>query len=128
MWTRITLNKGTFHELHGIKKPLLKTFVAFLNENIAHKLTKTKLLSHFQSWFYEDGLFILKFSKLIFKVFDNLINRKNVCCIYPKQAHFFLSPTGNYMFKVNNRNARTRCEICSRLTIKTPEQHQWLFS
>ena len=26
------------------------------------------------------------------------------------------------MFKVNNRNTRTRCEICSKLTIKTPEQ------
>ena len=30
-------------------------------------------------------------------------------------------PTGNYMFKVNNRNTRTRYEICSKLTIKTPE-------
>ena len=28
-------------------------------------------------------------------------------------------PTGNYMFKVNNRNTRARCEICSKLTIKT---------
>ena len=28
---------------------------------------------------------------------------------------------GNYMFKVNNRNTRTRCKICSKLTIKTPE-------
>ena len=38
----------------------------------------------------------------------------------------FLSlPTGNYMFKVNNRNPRTRCEICSKLTIKTPERRQW---
>ena len=27
----------------------------------------------------------------------------------------------NYMFKINYRNTRTRCEICSRLTIKTPE-------
>ena len=26
------------------------------------------------------------------------------------------------MFKVNNRNTRTRCEICSKLTIKTLEQ------
>ena len=26
------------------------------------------------------------------------------------------------MFKVNNRNTRTRCEICSKLTIKTPEE------
>ena len=32
---------------------------------------------------------------------------------------------GNYMFKVNNRNNRTRCEICSKLTIKTPERRQW---
>ena len=32
------------------------------------------------------------------------------------------SPAGNYMFKVNNRNTRTRCEICSKLTIKTPER------
>ena len=26
------------------------------------------------------------------------------------------------MFKVNNRNTRTRCEICSKLTIKIPER------
>ena len=34
-------------------------------------------------------------------------------------------PAGNYMFKVNNRNTRTRCEICSKLTIKIPERRQW---
>ena len=34
-------------------------------------------------------------------------------------------PAGNYMFKVNNRNTKTRCEICSKLTIKTPERRQW---
>ena len=28
---------------------------------------------------------------------------------------------GNHMFKVNNRTIRARCEICSKLTIKTPE-------
>ena len=28
-------------------------------------------------------------------------------------GHF---PGGNYIFKVNNRNTRTRCEICSKLT------------
>ena len=32
---------------------------------------------------------------------------------------------GNYMFKVNNRNTRRRCEICSKLTIKTPERRHW---
>ena len=30
-------------------------------------------------------------------------------------------PAGNYLLKVNNRNTRKRCEICSELTIKIPE-------
>ena len=29
------------------------------------------------------------------------------------------------MFKVNNRNSRTRCEIFSKLTIKKPERRHW---
>ena len=35
------------------------------------------------------------------------------------------NPASNYMFKVNNRDTKTRCKICSKLTIKTPERHQW---
>ena len=31
-------------------------------------------------------------------------------------------PAGIYLIKVNDRNTRTRCEICSRLTIKIPER------
>ena len=34
-------------------------------------------------------------------------------------------PAGIYLLKVNNRNARTRCEICSKLTIMTPERRHW---
>ena len=30
------------------------------------------------------------------------------------------NPAGNYMFKVKYSNTRTRCEICSKLTIKKP--------
>ena len=29
-----------------------------------------------------------------------------------------------YLLKVNNRNTKSRSEICSKLTIKTPERHQ----
>ena len=32
------------------------------------------------------------------------------------------SSTGIYLLKVNNRNTRTRCEICSKLIIKTLER------
>ena len=31
---------------------------------------------------------------------------------------------GIYLLKVNNRKTRISCEICSKLTIKTPER-QW---
>ena len=34
-------------------------------------------------------------------------------------------PASIYLHKVNNRNNRTRCEICSKLTVKTPEQCHW---
>ena len=36
-----------------------------------------------------------------------------------------LFPAGIYLFKINNGNARTVCEICSELAIKTPEPRQW---
>ena len=29
------------------------------------------------------------------------------------------------MFRINNRNVRSMCEICSKLTVKTLEQHHW---
>ena len=34
----------------------------------------------------------------------------------------YKDPVGIYLFKVNNRNTRTRSEICSKLTINTPER------
>ena len=33
-------------------------------------------------------------------------------------------PANIYLFKVNNRNTRKRCEICSKLTIKTPDRQK----
>ena len=42
-------------------------------------------------------------------------------CINQGELH----PAGSYVFKVNNRNTRARYEICSELTIKTPELRHW---
>ena len=36
-----------------------------------------------------------------------------------------ISPANIYLLKVNKRNGRTRCGICSKLTIKIPERRQW---
>ena len=33
-------------------------------------------------------------------------------------------PVGIYLLKVNNRNTSKRCEICLKITVKAPEQHQ----
>ena len=68
------------------------------------------------------------------KPYENFSNKILIsvwlcCCYVPlyKSASFkkFSSPVGNYMLKCNNRNTRTRCEICSKLTIKTPERRHW---
>ena len=47
---------------------------------------------------------------------------------YGLQWHWFMetySPASKYMFKVNNESTRARCEIRSKLTIKTPERRDW---
>ena len=36
-------------------------------------------------------------------------------------------PADIYLFKVNKRNTKKRCEICSALTIKTPERLSTVF-
>ena len=45
-------------------------------------------------------------------------------CFFAFDNHNFCNhrPANIYLFKVNNRNTRKRCEICSKLTIKTPER------
>ena len=37
----------------------------------------------------------------------------------------FSGPIGNYLFKLNNKINRAKCEIYSKLTIETPEQSHW---
>ena len=36
-----------------------------------------------------------------------------------------LFPASIYFLKVNDRNTRRRCEICSKSTIETPERRHW---
>ena len=34
-------------------------------------------------------------------------------------------PASIYLLEFNNKNTKTSCEVCSDLTIKTPERRQW---
>ena len=73
-------------------------------------------LKKFWLWYYQNWLF-----DCISKT-----KRWNILIQY------ILNPAGNYMFKVHNRNIRTRCEICSKLTISITIVlikvfHSWTF-
>ena len=41
------------------------------------------------------------------------------------QIIYHYHPADIYMLKDNKRNTRSGREICSQLTIKTPERRQW---
>ena len=43
----------------------------------------------------------------------------------PKGIYLLTFLASMYLFKVSNTNTRKMCEICSELTIKTPEWRQW---
>ena len=49
---------------------------------------------------------------------------ENTYTVVAYDGNIFLA--GNYFTENNNRNTGPICEICSKLTIKTPEQCQWL--
>ena len=54
------------------------------------------------------------------KILDNFLQKSSLC-IY-QRVKTISYPVGIYLLKFNNKNTRARCEICSTLTIKTPEQ------
>ena len=55
--------------------------------------------------------------------FSSVSSKTSIFSIFKSKHYFYIyHPAGNYVFKVKNRNIRTTCEICSKLTIKTPER------
>ena len=55
-----------------------------------------------------------KFSEKLFQ--KEVSARRGIMSVYTKV------PANIYLFKVNNKNNRKRCEKCSKLTIKTPQE------
>ena len=65
---------------------------------------------------------------LLYKILPNSAHGRCLDLIISyEQYRFQLYSSGNYMFKVDNRNTRTRCEIYSKLTIKIPERLPGIF-
>ena len=60
------------------------------------------------------------------RLFKSKGNKQKALCMTRSQK-IIINPALNYVFKVNNRNTKTWCEICSKLMIKIPEQRQCLY-
>ena len=63
--------------------------------------------------------------KIIAKLNENTQTEVSVSINVFIPQKCFVLPAGIYWLKVSNRNTRTGCEICSELTIKTPERRHW---
>ena len=53
------------------------------------------------------------------------LNKKMICSGEHWKLLLEVDPASIYSLKVYNRNTITKCKICSKLTIKTPERCQW---
>ena len=74
---------------------------------------------------------ILVFSREFFKFLKNslFIEHQQTTASVTCFMIIFLS-AGIYLLKANNENTRTMYEICSNLTVKTPEwtfEYEWIF-
>ena len=59
------------------------------------------------------------------KVLHFTVNSAQKLSDFQVTFHSRVAPAGIDLLKVNNRNTRARCEVCSKLTIKTSERSQW---
>ena len=105
----------------------LKLLCSFIEIILRHECSPVIMLHMFRTSFLKNisgGLLLNVWSVehslfIVVKLLRFKYKRWRIFLKYLLLIHF---PAGNYMFKVNNRNTRTRCEICSKLTIKAPER------
>ena len=72
------------------------------------------LTDNIMTVFYIITVFIVKFQIHFFKSFFVSVS---TYCTYLPHTKFTYNPAGIHLLKVNNRNTRARCEMCSKLTV-----------
>ena len=115
----IVVYYGSSQQRCSIKNTVLENLCWNLYLTILHAFRPATLLKRHSNT--SVFLWILKFLRI--PVLKIIWERLLLVLCQPCQSIFTLQnkfPAGIYMLKVNNRNTRTRCEICSELTIKTP--------
>ena len=89
-----------------------------------HYFLKTEYIYKKSSWILFTICYIYCGTKCVNFILSFVEFFQNVCytCLFVSALEN--NPAGNCILKVNNRNTRTRCEICSKLTIKVPERRR----
>ena len=105
------LQLSTEYRVQSIKYRVAQFRKSLYRNNIA-----VRALTSQHHYFLRSALFCLDFA-LQYTSFGG-----RLCEIRVTQGK---TQAGIYLLKVNNRNTRAGCEICSKLTIKTPERCQW---
>ena len=126
--TKIFVSTKYLREKFGLEISCFKRFVTkninlFISWLLPLKLPDQELRDHLFSTY-------IKFSEKI--TYLILVTRtcsyqgsKMLNFAYVITRWFLMCPVNIYLFKVNNTNTATRCDIYSKLTIKTPERRHW---
>ena len=105
-----------------INLKLLKLYDTFL---LTYNIFKYLKPFHFILFLFSSHfvlIFILYFVLMFLHFAQKCLWLVNAQYIFHSLMSFsfcFINPSGIYLLKVSNRNTRARCEICSKLTIKT---------
>ena len=75
-------------------------------------------------------IYLGKTADMLLNVLKEFLQETNIidCNVNLKKWNKIVTetiPAGIYLFKMNNGNIRTMCEICSDFTKMTPERRQW---
>ena len=113
----------SFHSVKGHQIDITRVIMVFA------VLTSNNKLPAFPSTFMVKFNLFLPIGFSIRKHLFKVNNRKNIEAsldvILVSLLFDTKLPVYIYLFKVISKNTRKRCEICSRLTIKTSERHRW---
>ena len=100
------------HRKTPVLEPLFNKVIGLKACNFIEKETPTQVFSCEYCKIFNNSLFI-----------EHLFIMYTFPKFYVMVVIRYLNPVGISLLKVNNGNTRTRCDICSKLTIKTEQCH-----
>ena len=127
IWIRLEILKFNTRKTQKLWVPW-KFVPAKINTFEAHVT-----INQFKVYYHFFGAFLartnstfrkFKFRKISLYLLEDLYSRTKFSK-WISSLHMSKYPANIYMFQVNNRSTRKKCEICSKLTIKAPERRQW---